>query len=72
VQYEYSIPKGVAQQTDPDSYSWISEDFSECSAICGGGNKSISIINNNNNFCIAVFPTVKTFRICHHPYKFEF
>ncbi|XP_023705293.1 papilin isoform X5 [Cryptotermes secundus] len=37
VQYEYSIPKGVAQQTDPDSYSWIFEDFSECSATCGGG-----------------------------------
>jgi hypothetical protein len=39
VQYEYSIPKGVAQQTDPDSYSWIFEDFSECSATCGGGKK---------------------------------
>ncbi|PSN47564.1 hypothetical protein C0J52_19332 [Blattella germanica] len=37
VHYEYSIPKGVAQQTDPDSYSWITDEFSECSATCGGG-----------------------------------
>jgi hypothetical protein len=37
VQYEYSIPKGVAHPTDADSYSWIAEDFSECSATCGGG-----------------------------------
>ncbi|XP_021914572.1 papilin-like [Zootermopsis nevadensis] len=41
VQYEYSIPKGVAQQTDPDSYSWIFGDFSECSATCGGGIKCV-------------------------------
>ncbi|XP_069673465.1 papilin isoform X4 [Periplaneta americana] len=37
VQYEYSIPKGVSQQTDPDSYAWIAEDFTQCSATCGGG-----------------------------------
>jgi plasmid replication initiation protein len=37
VQYEYSIPKGVAHPIDADSYSWIAEDFSECSATCGGG-----------------------------------
>nr|CAD7441589.1 unnamed protein product [Timema bartmani] len=37
VEYQYSIPKGIAQQTDPDSYSWIYDDFSTCSATCGGG-----------------------------------
>ncbi|XP_046402802.1 LOW QUALITY PROTEIN: papilin [Ischnura elegans] len=37
IQYEYSIPKGVSQQTDPDSYTWVAGDFSQCSATCGGG-----------------------------------
>ena len=41
VQYEYSIPKGISQQTDPDSYSWISSEFSVCSATCGGGKNAI-------------------------------
>ncbi|XP_071454258.1 papilin isoform X2 [Hetaerina americana] len=37
VQYEYSIPKGVSQQTDPDSYIWVAGEFTPCSATCGGG-----------------------------------
>ncbi|XP_075221688.1 proteoglycan-like sulfated glycoprotein papilin isoform X2 [Lycorma delicatula] len=37
VEYEYSIPKGRVQETDPDSYVWVSGDFGPCSATCGGG-----------------------------------
>lgn len=37
VQYEYSIPKKFSPQGDPDSYTWTADEFSECSATCGGG-----------------------------------
>lgn len=37
VEYEYSIPKGAVQSTDPDGYSWIYNDYGPCSATCGGG-----------------------------------
>lgn len=46
VQYEYSIPKGVSHPTDADSYSWIAEDFSECSATCGGGIRSVYAVES--------------------------
>ncbi|GLH10987.1 Papilin [Gryllus bimaculatus] len=36
VSYEYSIHKGT-QQTDPDSYAWIYDDFTDCTTTCGGG-----------------------------------
>jgi len=38
IEYEYSFSKEAAQQGDPDSYSWVTHEFSECSAPCGGGN----------------------------------
>jgi hypothetical protein len=47
VQYEYSIPKGVSPSTDADSYSWIAEDFSECSATCGGGIRYVYIVESH-------------------------
>lgn len=37
VHYEYSIPKKFAARADPDSYTWVTDEFSECSASCGGG-----------------------------------
>jgi len=46
VQYEYSIPKGVSHPIDADSYSWIAEDFSECSATCGGGIRSVYTVES--------------------------
>lgn len=37
VHYEYSIPKKFSSRTDPDSYTWVTDEFSSCSASCGGG-----------------------------------
>ncbi|XP_046998769.1 papilin isoform X1 [Schistocerca americana] len=37
IHYEYSIPKGVSQPTDPDTYTWIPGEFSDCTVTCGGG-----------------------------------
>lgn len=34
------MPKRVSQQTDADSYTWITDEFSSCSATCGGGSIS--------------------------------
>lgn len=44
IRYEYSIPKGVSQQVDPDSYSWIYDEYTQCSAPCGGGKKNIKTV----------------------------
>ncbi|RLU15132.1 hypothetical protein DMN91_013019 [Ooceraea biroi] len=40
VHYEYSIPKKFSSRTDPDSYTWVTDEFSSCSASCGGGYQS--------------------------------
>ena len=41
LEYEYSVPKGIASRlNDPDSYAWQAEDFSSCSATCGGGEEN--------------------------------
>ncbi|XP_015589222.1 papilin isoform X3 [Cephus cinctus] len=40
VHYEYSIPKKLSQHTDPSGYTWTADEFSECSATCGGGYQS--------------------------------
>ncbi|KAL6256089.1 hypothetical protein P5V15_013324, partial [Pogonomyrmex californicus] len=40
VHYEYSIPKKFSPRTDPDSYTWITDEFSSCSVSCGGGYQS--------------------------------
>lgn len=37
VSYEYSVAKGISQNLDPDAYAWIFDEFTPCSAICGGG-----------------------------------
>jgi len=37
VHYEYSIPKKFSARTDPDSYTWVTDEFSSCSVSCGGG-----------------------------------
>lgn len=37
VNYEYSVPKDISHNPDPDSYNWIFDQFSECSTTCGGG-----------------------------------
>lgn len=37
VEYEYSVPNGTARATDPDGYQWLYDDFSNCTAVCGGG-----------------------------------
>ncbi|XP_034239314.1 papilin isoform X2 [Thrips palmi] len=40
LEYEYSVPKGIASRlNDPDSYAWQTDEFSGCSATCGGGYK---------------------------------
>ncbi|XP_034936854.1 papilin isoform X2 [Chelonus insularis] len=44
VQYEYSIPKKLAPQADPDSYTWTADEFSECSVSCGGGYQSRQVM----------------------------
>ncbi|KAG8186998.1 hypothetical protein JTE90_005769 [Oedothorax gibbosus] len=36
ISYEYSIP-ATSKSRLPDSYSWTSGDFEECSQTCGGG-----------------------------------
>ncbi|XP_006817461.1 papilin-like, partial [Saccoglossus kowalevskii] len=36
VKYEYSIPHGV-NSPDPDIYSWVFDNFGECSQKCGAG-----------------------------------
>ncbi|XP_011062335.1 PREDICTED: papilin [Acromyrmex echinatior] len=40
VHYEYSIPKKFSARTDPDSYTWVTDEFSSCSVNCGGGYQS--------------------------------
>ncbi|XP_070527125.1 papilin isoform X2 [Cardiocondyla obscurior] len=40
VHYEYSIPKKFSPHTDPDSYTWVIDEFSSCSVSCGGGYQS--------------------------------
>ncbi|XP_036145237.1 papilin isoform X3 [Monomorium pharaonis] len=40
VHYEYSIPKKFSAHTDPDSYTWVTDEFSSCSVSCGGGYQS--------------------------------
>ncbi|CAL1675129.1 unnamed protein product [Lasius platythorax] len=40
VHYEYSIPKKFSSRTDPDSYTWVTDQFSSCSTSCGGGYQS--------------------------------
>ncbi|XP_019882164.2 papilin isoform X4 [Camponotus floridanus] len=40
VHYEYSIPKKFSTRTDPDSYTWVTDQFSSCSVSCGGGYQS--------------------------------
>ncbi|XP_077270107.1 proteoglycan-like sulfated glycoprotein papilin isoform X5 [Temnothorax americanus] len=40
VHYEYSIPKKFSTRTDPDSYTWVTDEFSGCSVSCGGGYQS--------------------------------
>ncbi|XP_058806520.1 papilin [Phymastichus coffea] len=51
VDYEYSIPKKYSQRTDPDSYTWVVDEFSSCSASCGGGYQSrrVSCVKRSNN-----------------------
>ncbi|XP_072747679.1 papilin isoform X3 [Anoplolepis gracilipes] len=40
VHYEYSIPRKFSSRTDPDSYTWVTDQFSSCSVSCGGGYQS--------------------------------
>ncbi|XP_046737173.1 papilin [Diprion similis] len=40
VDYKYSIPKRLAHYVDSKSYTWVAEDFSDCSSTCGGGFRS--------------------------------
>ncbi|XP_011689368.1 PREDICTED: papilin isoform X5 [Wasmannia auropunctata] len=44
VHYEYSIPKKFSVRTDPDSYTWITDEFSSCSVSCGGGYQSRRVV----------------------------
>ncbi len=37
VEYEYSVMNGTVISTDPDGYRWLYDEFSNCSATCGGG-----------------------------------
>lgn len=43
VHYEYSIPNKFFSHADPDSYTWITDEFSSCSASCGGGITGLSL-----------------------------
>ncbi|CAG0888031.1 unnamed protein product [Darwinula stevensoni] len=43
VEYEYSIPEGVSGSQFPDTYNWVADPFSACSAECGGGVKSRTV-----------------------------
>jgi hypothetical protein len=36
IEYEYSFSQAV-QPGDPDSYKWITKEYMDCSAPCGGG-----------------------------------
>ncbi|KAK4885313.1 hypothetical protein RN001_001584 [Aquatica leii] len=37
VRYQYSIPKGILVGDDNETYAWMFDEFSPCSASCGGG-----------------------------------
>ena len=46
IEFEYSMPKGIVQETPPAGvgYAWFPEgSWSECSAPCGGGTRGRSI-----------------------------
>ncbi|XP_046586723.1 papilin isoform X2 [Neodiprion lecontei] len=40
VDYEYSISKRFSNSSDAESYTWVEEEFSDCSSTCGGGFQS--------------------------------
>ncbi|XP_044730136.1 papilin isoform X2 [Chrysoperla carnea] len=40
VKYEYSIPKDISSSPISDTYNWIFDSYSDCSASCGGGTQS--------------------------------
>ncbi|KAG1650386.1 Papilin [Nymphon striatum] len=42
VMYEYSVPQEVAA-THQESYTWVYDEFGECSATCGGGFQTRSV-----------------------------
>ncbi|XP_022911513.1 papilin isoform X2 [Onthophagus taurus] len=37
VEYEYSTPKTIHHLEDPETYAWTFDQFTTCSASCGGG-----------------------------------
>lgn len=49
VNYEYSIPESIANNPEPDSYSWTFGPFGPCSASCGGGVQSRAVTCNSRN-----------------------
>ncbi|XP_031784533.1 papilin isoform X3 [Nasonia vitripennis] len=51
VDYQYSMPKKFSQQSDPDSYTWVADEFSTCSTSCGGGYQSrrVSCVKRRTN-----------------------
>ncbi|XP_065332270.1 papilin isoform X3 [Cloeon dipterum] len=55
IEYEYSFSKEV-QSGDPDSYYWVTHDFSECSAPCGGGsqNRTLGCAKKSDNSAVSL------------------
>ncbi|XP_068083649.1 papilin [Anabrus simplex] len=58
VSYEYSLHKGVVHLPEPYNYTWIYDEFSECSASCGGG------IRTRNVTCVRKDLEVQPSNLC--------
>lgn len=37
ISYEYSVPKSIHPNTENETYAWTFNEFSPCTATCGGG-----------------------------------
>ncbi|CAB3380828.1 Hypothetical predicted protein [Cloeon dipterum] len=56
IEYEYSFSNKEVQSGDPDNFYWVTHDFSECSAPCGGGshNRKLGCAKKSDNSAVSL------------------